>query len=552
MSAPEVSRSFVLLAVLLLPAFGCGGSEEESTLPSDSREANPMGQVVDLALEPATPATIAEHVRAKARVLARREYSGRDTQLPASLANLDYSDYRSIRYRPAAALWKDASPFEVQLLPRGGLFSEAVQLHVVGSEQILEMPFDPTLFSFEGRSAQATQEDRAALGYSGFRVHYPLNRPEVADEIVVFQGASYFRLLGPGHVHGLSSRGLAIDIGEYAGEEFPDFIEFWLVEPSAGDRTLVFYALLDSPSVTGAYRFELEPGPETVLHVSARLFARHDVNKLGVAPLSSMFLYGPNEAWNYDDFRPEVHDSDGLMMLTRVGEWIWRPLANRQDVRVTALRDGEPQGFGLAQRARNFDQYLDLETSYHRRPSEWVERVGGDWGVGGVELLEAPTDSEFSDNVAVSWVPDRPFRAGDERYYEYRLVTFNNRLDHQTLAQVQRTRIGWDALPGAAAPPPVSQRRVVVDFSSGGQVDDRTVGVEAAVVEAVIDVSAGEVSDVRTSPLPDEAGWRVSFRLSPAGSEPADMRLHLVRDKTRVSESWSYVWYPEGRRIPTN
>jgi glucans biosynthesis protein len=240
------------------------------------------------------------------------------------------------------------------------------------------------------------------------------------------------------------------------------------------------------------------------------------------------------------------------MMLTRVGEWIWRPLANRQDVRVTALRDGEPQGFGLAQRARNFDQYLDLETSYHRRPSEWVERVGGDWGVGGVELLEAPTDSEFSDNVAVSWVPDRPFRAGDERYYEYRLVTFNNRLDHQTLAQVQRTRIGWDALPGAAAPPPVSQRRVVVDFSSGGQVDDRTVGVEAAVVEAVIDVSAGEVSDVRTSPLPDEAGWRVSFRLSPAGSEPADMRLHLVRDKTRVSESWSYVWYPDGRRIPIN
>jgi glucans biosynthesis protein len=492
MSAPEVSRSFVFLAVLLLPAFGCGVSEEESTLPSDSREANPMGQVVDLALEPATPGTIAEHVRAKARVLAGREYSGRDTQLPASLANLDYSDYRSIRYRPAAALWKDASPFEVQLLPRGGLFSEAVQLHVVGSEQVLEMPFDPTLFSFEGRSAQATQEDRAALGYSGFRVHYPLNRPEVADEIVVFQGASYFRLLGPGHVHGLSSRGLAIDIGEYAGEEFPDFTEFWLVEPSAGDRTLVFYALLDSPSVTGAYRFELEPGTETALHVSARLFARHDVNKLGVAPLSSMFLYGPNEARNYDDFRPEVHDSDGLMMLTRVGEWIWRPLANRQDVRVTALRDGEPQGFGLAQRARNFDQYLDLETSYHRRPSEWVERVGGDWGVGGVELL------------------------------------------------------------GAAAPPPVSQRRVVVDFSSGGQVDDRTVGVEAAVVEAVIDVSAGEVSDVRTSPLPDEAGWRVSFRLSPAGSEPADMRLHLVRGKTRVSESWSYVWYPEGRRIPTN
>ena len=185
MSAPEVTRPFALLAVLLLPAFGCGVSEEGSTLPSDSREANPVGQVEDLALEPATPATIAEHVEAKARALAGRQYSARDVQLPASLAHLAYGDYRSIRYRPAAALWKGESPFEVQLLPRGGLFAEAVRMHVVGSDQIMEMPFDPTLFLFEGASAAATPEDRAALGYSGFRVHFPLNRPEVADEIVV-------------------------------------------------------------------------------------------------------------------------------------------------------------------------------------------------------------------------------------------------------------------------------------------------------------------------------------------------------------------------------
>jgi glucans biosynthesis protein len=552
MSGSEPYRLIAPLALLLLPALGCGTSEQGSTLPSDGQEANPTeraglaqeaprpGTPPGPAREAVTPATLAAHVESKARALAHHDYSPPATSLPADLAKLDYGQYQSIRFRPEAALWRGETPFEVQLLHQGSLYRAPVRIHMVDDERVFEIPFDAGLFDYDGAPTHVTGADAADLGYSGFRIHYALNDPGVADEVAVFQGASYFRLLGPGHVHGLSSRGLAIGIGDPAGEEFPDFTEFWLVRPESGETTLVFHALLDSPSVTGAYRFELEPGARTELRVDARLFARRDVVKLGVAPLSTMFLYGPNRAGDFDDFRPEVHDSDGLMMLTRAGEWIWRPLANRLHVRGTALEDRDLRGFGLAQREREFARYLDVEALYHRRPSEWV-LVEDDWGTGVVELLEAPTDSEFSDNIATAWVPEAPFSAGDERRYRYRLITFDGRLEAQTLAQVVRTGTGWDALPGEASQAPRSQRRFIIDFAHGTlDAVDRD-----ARVEALIHTTSGEISDLRTTRLPTGHGWRVSFRLAPDGARPADMRLYLVLDGTRSSETWSYVWYPD-------
>lgn len=535
----ELRRSFAPMAVLLLPAIGCSGPDQGSTLPSDGEAANPTGSV-EATANSLEPGGVAGLVEARARDLVARPWAAPDEALPPGFNDLDYAEYQAIRFRPDAALWRDRTPFEVQLLPRGSIFRAPVRIHIVEGEEVSELPFDPSLFTFAEPLPETADEARSALGYSGFRVHYPLNESGVADEVVVFQGASYFRMLGPGQVHGLSGRGLAIDIGEYAGEEFPYFTDFWLVRPDESDASLVFHALLDSPSVTGAYRFEVEPGTATVLSVDARLFAREDVHRLGVAPFSSMYLYGPSEAARFDDFRSQVHDSDGLMMLTRVGEWIWRPLANRRHVRVTRLQDGEPQGFGLAQRARDFDDYLDLETRYHQRPSAWVVTEGGDWGVGGVELLEAPTDSEFADNVAAAWVPEVPFLAGEARRYRYRVVTFDRRLDLQTLAQVERTRTGHDALPGQTDAPPRSHRRIVVDFADGPL--DRLDG--EAVPEPVVATSAGEISDIRTVRLPDELGWRVSFRLVPVENQPADMRLHLELEGERVSETWSYVWYP--------
>jgi glucans biosynthesis protein len=542
MSGSVPRRLIARLALLLLPVLACGvESEPGSTLSSGGRSANPANAWAE-PIEHATPAALAAHVESRARALAAHEYTAPPAALPAVLTELDYEAYRSIRFRPEAAPWGGETPFEVQLLHPGYLFDEPVRIHLVEHEVVTTLPFRAELFEYDGSAAHLAGTLPPEIGHSGFRIHYPLNDPASKDEVAVFQGASYFRLLGPGHVHGLSSRGLAVDIG--GEEEFPVFREFWLVRPEPGDETMVFHALLDGPSVTGAYRFELVLGAETLLRVDAHLFARRDVSRLGVAPLSSMFLYGRNRTSSYDDFRPEVHDSDGLLMWTRAGEWIWRPLSNRPVPIVTALIDTDPRGFGLAQRARDFDRYLDVETRYHMRPSEWVRLGEGDWGRGGVQLLEAPTVSEFQDNIAVSWVPDAPFTAGEERRYSYDLVMFDERLEVQTLAQVARTGIGWDALPGQASPPPRSQRRFIVDFS------DATVGEAPSGddPEAILETSTGRISDLRTMRLPEESGWRVSFRLEPDGDRPADMRLYLTRAGEPLSETWSYVWYPDQAR----
>ncbi len=492
-------------------------------------------------IAPVTAATLFAGVTERARSLAHTSYAPPEGVLPAALERMDYDQYRSIRFRPEAALWHDETLFEVQLFHPGSLFREPVQINLVNDQQIAALRFDKTRFRYDGSAASLADVAGPELGYAGFRIHYPLNTSTIKDEVVVFLGASYFRLLGRGHVYGLSSRGLAVDIALGSGEEFPSFREFWLVRPGPAATTLTFYALLDSPSVTGVYRFDLDPGAPTALEVEARLYARHDIAKLGVAPLSSMFLYGPDRRPEFDDFRAQVHDSDGLLVKTGAGEWIWRPLSNGPGLQVTSLGENTPQGFGLVQRDRDFENYLDLEANYHRRPSEWVAFTEGDWGSGVVELLAIPTVSEFNDNIAAYWVPDEPFLAGGERRYRYRLTTFDSRLEAQTLAGVERTRVGRDALPGQNAAAPSSQRRFIVDFSGG----DLSSLESTQLVEAHLEISAGQTSDLRVQPLPDGRGWRAVFRLAPAGNRPADMRLYLTLDGRRLTETWSYVWYPE-------
>ena len=533
---------------MLLLAVACSpGSEQNTTVSQSGRDANPpaaanplVGESSIASLPPATAATLFEHVTERARRLAETPYSSPDTVSSAALEGIDYEQYRSIRFRPERALWHDETPFEIQMFHPGYLHRSPVRIHMVDQQQAVALRFDKDLFRYDDTASSIADIVGPDLGYAGFRIHYPLNSATIKDEVAVFLGASYFRLLGRGHVYGLSSRGLAVDIGLESGEEFPSFREFWLVRPGADATTLTFYALLDSPSVAGAYRFDLEPGAPTFLAVDARLFARHDIAKLGVAPLSSMFLYGGDRMPAFDDFRPQVHDSDGLLMHTAAGEWIWRPLSNGPGLQVTSLRDHTPRGFGLVQRDRDFDNYLDLEANYQRRPSEWVVSGEGDWGSGGVELLSIPTDSEFNDNIAAYWVPDQPFKAGEERHYRYRLMVFDDRVESQTLAQVERSRIGWDALPGQREPPPPSQRRFIVDFTGGEFLAREGSGA----VEAQLQTSAGQTSDLRVEPLPGDRGWRATFRLAPAGDRPADMRLYLTLDGRPLTETWSYVWYP--------
>lgn len=537
-----------MLLALLLPAACDPSFDHHTTVPQRDRNANlavaedtiPTESINPL-LTPVTTAKLFAYVTDRARNLAQTTYSAPDTSLSPSLERMDYEQYRSIRFRPEAAIWHNETPFEIQLFHPGFLYRESVRIHLVHDQQLSSLQFDKKLFRYDGSAASIAKVVDSKVGYAGFRIHYPLNSPAIKDEVVVFLGASYFRLLGQGHVYGLSSRGLAVDTALRSGEEFPSFREFWLIRPGPEATTLTFYALLDSPSVTGAYRFHLDMDTRTGLDVEARLYARQDIAKLGVAPLSSMFLYGLDRTAKFDDFRPQVHDSDGLLMHTSKGEWIWRPLNNGPVLQVTSLHDETPHGFGLVQRDRDFNNYLDIEANYHRRPSEWVTIEEGDWGSGSVELLAIPSNSEFNDNIAAYWVPDKPFMAGEERRYYYRLMTFDSRLKVQTLGGVKRTRIGRDALPGQSDPPPPTQRRIIVDFEAGGLSSLR----ETDRVEAQLTTSTGQTSDLRAYPLPDAVGWRVSFRLVPNDNRPADMELYLTLDGRRLTETWRYVWYPD-------
>ncbi len=538
----------LLLATAVLVAVWLVGNP---TLPSSGDGANPESSVA-VSQEPlrATPsddwapdpARLGEDLTERARSLALSPYAPAGGTVPEVLRQLDFDRYRQIRFKPELALWHGEEDFQLQLFHLGSIQDTPVQIHLVDGDSLQTIGYDPTLFVFQDEAASVADLDPATVpGFAGFRIHYPLNRPDIHDEVAAFLGASYFRVLGAGQEYGLSARGIAVNPAVEGPEEFPDFRAYWIERPSE-DGVLVFHALLDGPSLTGAYRFELRPGPSTEILVDARLFARNDVSKLGVAPFSSMFLHAPGLGPVHDDFRPRVHDSDGLQMRTGRGEWIWRPLGNGPGLHVTSLRAEEPDGFGLFQRARDFESFLDLEARYHSRPSYWVEILEGDWGSGGVELLEIPSESEFNDNIAAYWVPDVPLRAGEERAYRYRLVTRGALPPDMAVAHVARTAVGWDALPGQADPPPRSRRRFVVDFE-GGSLESTE-----APVQADISVLRGSVEGVMVQHLPGNRGRRVTFTLTPEGDVPADMRLFLTSEDHVLSETWSYVWYPDRTR----
>ncbi|MEC9481945.1 MAG: glucan biosynthesis protein [Halomonas sp.] len=491
-----------------------------------------------------TPDALFEHVIARARELASKAYVAPQVALPEAVADMPYEDYRNIRFRKDKALWRGERLFEVQLFHPGFLYDTPVDLHVLSDGRIEEIAFDSSLFRYEGQTGKyhdmVNAMEPGKVGFAGFRLHYPLNTPNYKDEFLVFLGASYFRVVGRDQTYGLSARGLAVDTATQGGEEFPRFTEFWLVEPAPDASQMTLFALLDSPSVTGAYRFVVDAANNTVIDVDSRLFARTDVAKLGVAPLTSMFLYGEHSVRDHDDFRPEVHDSDGLLMHTSGNQWIWRPLSNPPSLNVTQLRDTSPLGFGLMQRDRDFEHYLDTALEYQNRPSLWVTPQGGDWGEGGLELVEIPTDSETYDNIVTYWVPDKEFRAGEERHYQYRLSTYDEPLPRENVGRVVRTRQGWGAMPGQSNPPPRSLRRFVVDFRGG----ELTNLAPSQPVEAKLNVSKGEIRDVHVTKLPDEQTWRAMFKLSPQEEEPADMQLQLTLRGKPLTETWSYIWDP--------
>ena len=462
-------------------------------------------------------------------------------------AALSYDQYRAIRFRPESAIWGDPLPFEVQLDHPGGGVETPVRVHLVSSDTSATAGFDTSLFTYDGDIEAEDMDLPAEAGFAGFRILHPMNRPDHYDEIVSFRGASYFRMLGPDHVYGLSARGVAVGVAGPDPEEFPDFVEFWIREPLPEDTSLVVHALLDGPSITGAYRFELVPGRSdltagpstparpTEMHVRTRLFAREPVPDLGVAPLTSMYLHGTFDLGGEADFRPRVHDSEALLMETHAGEVIWRPLSNPGRIRVTSLFDRDPAGFGLAQPTRDFDRYLDLEALYHRRPGLWVDPAAA-WGGGSVRLAEIPSDTEFADNMVAFWSPSDPLEPGDRSDWAYTLRTFDVRpAETSGPARVVRTRVANAGLPGEMDPPPPHHRRVVVDFR-GGYLDELETDEQ---VEALVSSSTGRVTDVRVERLPD-GGHRATWILEGEPGVPADMKAYLRSDRI-LTETWSWL-----------
>jgi glucans biosynthesis protein len=380
----------------------------------------------------------------------------------------------------------------------------------------------------------------AELGFAGFRVHYPLNTPAYKDEVIVFLGASYFRELGRNQLYGMSARGLAVNTATEGGEEFPYFTDFWLVRPDPAQRSLTIYALLDSPSVTGAYQFELRPGSTTQVQVSGQLYPRRAIEKIGIAPLTSMFLYGENNTGrHFDDYRPEVHDSDGLMTQTGLGEWAWRPLVNPHSLRVNRFMDEHPRGFGLAQRDRDFSHYQDPESHFQLRPSYWIEPLG-DWGKGGVELVEIPTDEEIHDNIVAYWVPEAAAQAHKPIPFSYLIYAYSRSSRWPPGGRVIATRTG--AVIGANSQPAAGVRQMMIDFA-GGDLEDL---YAAQPVQAQITANNGEVEAVSVERLPQTAIWRVSFRMKPSGEKPVDLRCYLTLYGDALTETWTYLWKPPG------
>jgi glucans biosynthesis protein len=472
-----------------------------------------------------------DELQAKAEELARSPFNGGSFSLPPVLADLNVPTYQEIRYRNEAALWRDdPSRFRVVFRHLGSFYRRPITVHVVDGGTVTEVAYRGDLFDYG--SNDFAGDLPSDLGFAGLTIHHAESGPDHYPEIATFHGASYFRLLGHGQQYGISARGLAIDTGLDKGEEFPFFKEFWLERPRADAASIRIFALLDSPSITGAYRFDIHPGVVLTTEVQAVLFPRQPVAKLGFAPLTSMFMFGENRGRQFDDYRPEVHDSDGLLIHNGRDEWLWRPLANHSDLQISAFVDDDPKGFGLFQRDRDFENYQDLDDRYQDRPSIWVEPTSA-WGPGHVELLEIPSDHPDNDNVVAFWVADAPVEAGRPIAFSYRLHAQLDQPRRPPLGRVEATRIG-----PARGDDGRFGRRFVVDFA-GGRLNE--VAPDAPVT-ATVKAHQGELGPFTLRANPVNGGWRLAFDLYPNGEPLCEMRASLHVNDEQISEIWTYRW----------
>ncbi|MHA6197777.1 glucan biosynthesis protein G [Pseudomonas wadenswilerensis] len=470
-----------------------------------------------------------DDVAAKAKDLAGQKYEAPKSNLPAVFRDMKFADYQKIHFRSEKAEWAgEKTPFELSFYHQGMHFDTPVKINEVTATTVEEIKYDPSRFDFGDLQFDAKATEK--LGYAGFRVLYPINKADKQDEIMTLLGASYFRVVGKGQVYGLSARGLAIDTALPSGEEFPRFTEFWVERPNVNDKHLVIYALLDSPRSTGAYKLILRPGSDTIVDVESKVFLRDHVSRLGIAPLTSMYLFGSNQPSRVPNYRPSLHDSEGLSIHAGNGEWLWRPLNNPKHLAVSNFSVENPRGFGLLQRNRDFSFFEDLDDNYQKRPSTWIEPKG-DWGKGTVDLVEIPTADETNDNIVAFWSPEKLPEPGTAIEYAYRLHwTMDESAFHSPdLGWVKQTmRSTGDVKQSNLIRQPDGSVAFLVDFEGPALAklpEDTAVRSQ---------ISVGDNAEVVENNLrynPEIKGWRLTLRMKVKDPGKAvEMRAALVRD----------------------
>jgi periplasmic glucans biosynthesis protein len=475
-------------------------------------------------------------LKGMARTLAASPYRPTPEKLPPAVARLDWDHWEAIRYRDEHDLWAgEGLNYQIGFMHLGFRVLKPVRMFAVENGRAQEIAYDTAMWDYS-RAGLKPSELPANLGFGGLRVFY---HTDWLRDMVVFQGASYFRAVDGDLQYGMSHRGLAVDTGMAGPEEFPDFTEFYLERPQKGSNLLTVHALLDSPSVAGAYRFIIDAGSTLTMDVDAALYPRKEIERIGIAPGTSMFFVGENQKNVSEDWRPEIHDSDGLQIHTGSGEWIWRPLINPKVVRVNSFVDDSPRGFGLMQRDRSFVDYQDDGVFYEKRPSVWVEPKGS-WGKGSVMLVEIPTRDETMDNIVAFWNPARKPQRGEELLYAYRLYWCRyNPLGPSHLATVGATRTGIGGVIGQKRTH--FSWRFVVDFFGGAL----PLLTDTDRVVPVITASRGRVEITSARPLKPLDGWRAMFDLVPdASTEPIDLRLYLAYEGQPLTETWIYQYTP--------
>ena len=447
---------------------------------------------------------------------AATPYSPQRSSLPAGLDKLSPEQYRSIRFNPDAGIWRaEQLPFRLELLRAGYNLQTAVTVSTVDRRHRARRGGDAGDVP-DGSPRLPAQLGKVSLPLSGFRIRSRINSNKVWDEFLVFQGASYFRAVAKNLLYGLSARGLAINTGEPSGEEFPAFTHFWIERPAPARNAIVIYALLESESATGAYRFTVQPGVETLTDVDLTLFPRTEMRVVGIAPLTSMFLFDETNRGHLDDYRPEVHDSDGLQIAATV---------RRADISA-AGESAQAAGIHL-----------------HHAAAAGLRA--------GAAIAAAKRFSGFRRAVraAAQRLDRTPGRLGSGRGRTGRnSVGPREQRQHRGLSGARRSRwrrairrISPIASSGATSPPLPKGLGKVVATRSGASIDGKRrvflldfVGAGEKVDGLRLDLgaSAGRISNATLMSNGALHGLRASFEIDPSDADLIELRLRIMRGDT--------------------